>query len=627
LKLRFPLIVLSALAAFAVLAGSAFASGGATFIRPTDGANISQNQTLSVDTSNVPAAVGVDFYLDNAGTPGMYIGGYSAYADNPQSPQGANYSSNGNVDSYQWGIGGWEDGPYTIDAVLVDNVGASLATLTRNVTINNSLTPLVRGSFLPSASGTLSGTFTLSLTPSDQNNAITDGSFSVNDDNSYPLTSDGNGHWSASVNTVALGIPNGALDIEVRLNDAAGNTSDSDIFYTIGNPQAPTITPGTLVAEKSNWRTDETQLEVGDSVDAYNMRADGYPVPTVHYLWNVCRGQVCTGTTPGQDGSYTVQAADEGADLTLVATASNGVSPGAFTLVDFGVIAPAYVAPVDSEGGGFGDAPQSDPTPAPTPAPPVVTPPVVTPPVVTPPVVTPAEQTAINAAQKVVQTKAAAVVTAQKAAKSAGRMVKAAEKKVTAAVNTASAGTATPVAKQQLVSTVAALVSAKQVAAKKLARVKTVAVKDTASMNVAAKTVKTAQVNVVAAQTAVSTGAATPTERKRLTKTRQTLVAAQAVASTKTTGVAIATKQVVVTQTTAAKSISVAQKNVATAVTAVASSTATPTTKKTLIAVETKLVTAQAVASVTTDSLRTATTQLVRANQKLALKKAAALRP
>jgi len=317
LKRRFPLVLLAALAAFAIPAASAFASGSATFDRPSDGANISQNQTLTVDTTNVPAAVGVDFYVDNAGTPGMYIGGYSAFADDPQSAQGVNYSSNGNVDSYQVAVGGWAlpsdpsdhttPYPLTFDAVLIDVNGAQIAgaTVTKNVTIDNTQAPLLRGSFLPSSGGVQSGTIAFSLTPSDQNNVITDGSFSVDGGiTTYPLNSDGNGHWSAPIHTVALGVPNGALDIRVHLEDAAGNTSDTDIFYTVGNPQAPVITPGTLVAQKSNWRSDETQLEVGDSVQAYGMQATGYPASTLHYLWNVCRGQVCNGTTPGPDGSY-----------------------------------------------------------------------------------------------------------------------------------------------------------------------------------------------------------------------------------------------------------------------------------------------------------------------------------
>jgi hypothetical protein len=474
LRLRFPLVLIAALSAFAIPAGSAFASP-ATFASPTAGATISQNQTLAVDTSGVLGAAGVDFYIDNAGALGMYIGGYSVQQSDPTSAQAAPYSTNGSVDSYQVAIGGWDDGPLTFDAVVVDSGFQTLATISSSVTIDNNATPLVRGSFLPSASGTKSGTIALSLTPSDQNNVITAGSFSVDGGNTtYPLTSDGNGNWSAPVDTVALGVPNGALDIRVHLEDEAGNTSDSDIFYTVGNPEAPAITPNTLVADKSMYRTDETSLEVGDIVEAYGMQATGYPAPTVHYLWNVCRGQVCTGTTPGPDGSYTVQAADEGADLTLVATASNGVNPGAFTLVDFGVIAPAFVAPVDN-GGGFGDAPQSggpaDPTPAPSPAPPVVTPPVVTPPVVTPPVVTPAvvdtvpvvtpaEQKGIDLARKTVTTEKTAVVKAEK-------KVAAAKKRLAVARKALATGTATASEK-------AAVVAAGAVVASKAAAVKAV---------------------------------------------------------------------------------------------------------------------------------------------------------
>ncbi len=461
MRLRFPLVLIAALSAFAVPAASAIAPPG-TFVRPTASATISQNQTLSVDTTGVAGAAGVDFYVDNAGNPGMFIGGYSSAPD-------SRYSSSGSVDSYQVAIGGWADGPLTFDAVIVDSTLHQLATISRSVTIQNSQVPLVRGSFLPSASGTKSGTIALSLTPSDQNNVITAGSFSVDSGNTtHPLTSDGNGHWSAPVDTVALGVPNGALDIRVHLEDAAGNMSDTDIFYTVGNPQAPVITPNTLVADKSMYRTDETSLEVGDIVEAYGMQATGYPVPTLHYLWNVCRGQVCHGTTPGPDGSYTVQAADEGADLMLVATASNGVNPGAFTLVDFGVVAAAYVAPVNDDGG-FGDGPQSggssDPTPAPAPAPPVVTPPVVTPPVVIPPVVappavTPAEQKLIDVAQQTVTTEKTAFVKAEK-------KVAAAKKKLAVALKALATGTATASEK-------AAVVAAKALVASKAAAEKAV---------------------------------------------------------------------------------------------------------------------------------------------------------
>jgi hypothetical protein len=483
LKLRIPLVLVSALAAFAVPAGSAFASLG-TFVSPTASATISQNQTLTVDTNGVAGAAGVDFYIDDAGTPtGGYIGGYSAFADNPESAQGAPYSSNGTVDSYQLAFGGWDNGALTFDAVIVDSDGNQLALLSRSVTIDNTQHPLVQGPFTPSASGTKSGTIALSLTPSDQNNTITAGSFSVDGgDTTYALTSDGNGHWSAPVDTVALGVPNGALDIRVHLEDAAGNMSDTDIFYTIGNPTVPVITPGTLVADKADYRTDETQLEVGDVVEAYGMQATGYPAPTIHYLWNVCRGQVCTGTTPGQDGTYTVQAADEGADLTLVATASNGVDPGDFTLVDFGVIAPAYVAPVDTDSGPqSGDAPQTDPTPAA----PVVTPPVVAPvvtPVVTPllAVITPAEAKKIKAGTKTVTADLVAIAKAEAKLATAKKKLAVAEKAL--ATGTATSSEKVAVAKAKLVDIAqaqAAKLASKKlgVAKKKLAVTKAAAAK------------------------------------------------------------------------------------------------------------------------------------------------------
>jgi hypothetical protein len=486
LRLRFPFVLLSALAAFAIPAGSAFAIPGATFTVPGTSANISHGQTLSVDTSNVPAAVGVDFYTDSTstpGTPGGYLGGYSIH--------GQNYSGNGNVYSLQVDVSGWalpsdpNDSttpyPLTFDAVLVDITGAPIvgAMVQKNVTIANGQAPLVRGSFSPSASGTKSGTIALSLTPSDQNNVITAGSFSVDGGvTTYPLTSDGSGHWSAPVDTVALGVPNGALDIRVHLEDAPGNMSDTDIFYTVGNPQAPVITPGTLVADKARYRTDETQLEVGDIVEAYGMQATGYPAPVIQYSWNFCsgpNGQTCHGVTPGADGSYTVQPGDVGSDLMLVATASNGVGRPDFTLVEFGIIAPAYVAPVDNgagDGPQSGDAPQADPTPAP-----VVTPPVVTPPVVSPPHATFAEEQAVVVAEKAVTVQKVAVVKAKAAVANAEKKVAKAKQKVADAKAALATGSATTAEKVLLVVAQKQLVAAKDKAEAKVSAAKVAAAK------------------------------------------------------------------------------------------------------------------------------------------------------
>jgi hypothetical protein len=627
LKLRFPFVLIAALSAFAIPAGSAFATTISTFVAPSDGATISQNQTFTVDTTGVAGAVGVEFYIDNAGTPGTSLGGY---ANDP----GNNYSSVGSVDSFQLAVGGWANPsdltdfttPYsiTIDGIVVDSLGATLEMVSRSVTIDNTQAPLLRGSFLPSSSAVQSGTFTLTLTPSDQNNVITAGTFSVDGNiTTYPLASDGSGHWSAPVDTVALGVPNGALDIRVHLEDRAGNQLDDDIFYTVGNPAAPVIRPATLVAQKSNYRTDETQLEVGDIVSAYGMEADGYPAPTIHYLWNVCRGQVCNGTTPGQDGSYTVQAADVGATLTLVATASNA-SGTDFTLVEFGSLAAAYVAPV--EAGGFGDAPQADPAPAP--AAPVVVPPVVTPPVVIPPVlVSPAEQKSIDVAQQAVQSKTAAVETAVKAMNSATHAVKIVQQNVNAAVGAVSAGKATPTEKKNLFSTVTKLVAVKAVALGKVQASKAVTTKAVVAQKASIQTVDVAQKALAAAKTAVATGGSRPAEKKRLAKTESTLRAAKAVLSAKTIEVAAVTKQLVVTQAAAVQSIGLAQTHVAAALTAVASSTATPAAKKALVAIETKLVTAKKRASVKTDALQASTAQLAAAKQALAVKTTAALKP
>jgi hypothetical protein len=623
LKLRFPFVLIAALSAFAIPAGSAFASTISTFVAPSDAATISQNQTFTVDTTGVAGAVGVEFYIDNAGTPGTSLGGY---ANDP----GNNYSSVGSVDSFQLAVGGWANPsdltdfttPYsiTIDGVVVDSLGATLEMVSRSVTIDNTQAPLLRGSFLPSSSAVQSGTFTLTLSPSDQNNVITAGTFSVDGNiTTYPLASDGSGHWSAPIDTIALAVPNGALDIRWHLEDRAGNQLDDDIFYTIGNPEAPVIRPATLGAQKSNFRTDETQLEVGDIVSAYGMEADGYPAPTIHYLWNVCRGQVCNGTTPGQDGSYTIQAADVGATLTLVATASNA-SGTDFTLVEFGFLAAAYVAPVD--------APQADPAPAPAPAPPVVVPPVVTPPVVIPPVlVSPAEQRSIDVAQLAVQSKTAAVETAVKAMNVATHAVKIVQQDVNAAVGAVSGGKATPTEKKKLFSTVTKLVAVKTVALGKVVASMAGTAKAVGVQKASVQTVDVAQKALVAAKTAVATGGSTPAEKKRLAETESTLRAATAVLSAKTVEVATVTKQLVVTQAAAVQSIGLAQTRVATALTAVASSTATPAAKKALVAIETKLVTAKERVSAKTDALRASTAQLAAAKQTLEVKTTAALKP
>jgi hypothetical protein len=482
LKRRFPLVLLTALAAFAVPAGSAFAVAPpqASFTRPADSATISQNQTLSVDTTGVAGVVGVDFYTDNSGAPGGYLGGYTIQQSDPTAPQALPYASIGNVYSYQVAVGGWSlpsdptdfTTPYqiTFDAVLVDGTGTQIpgSMVQKTVTIDNTQNALSRGSVIPAQDSTVSGTFTLTFAPYDQNNVVTSGSYSVDSgDTTHPLTDNHNGTWSAPVDTVALGVPNGSLDIRVQFDDAAGNTVYDDIFYTVGNPQVPVFIPNTLTADKALFRTDETQLEVGDIVEAYGMQATGYPTPTIHYLWNVCSGplnQACTGTTPGPDGTYTIKAGDVGATLTLVMSASNGVNPGAFQLVEFGVIAAAYVAPVDN---GAGDGPQSGDAPqipAPVVTPPVVTPPVVIPPVAAPPVVTPAERKAMNVAQKTVTIEKTAVVKAEK-------KVAAAKKKLAVALKALATGTATASEKAAVVAARAGLASraaAEKAAAKKL---------------------------------------------------------------------------------------------------------------------------------------------------------------
>ena len=563
MKLRLFTALSVALAAFALTAGSAFASG-ATFVAPVDGGTISQDTSFIVDTTGLSNVAGVDIYTNSTGSGDPLQSGFVGGWDNTNVlDHGQSVDLGNGRYRVDLGIAGWmnpvtnDTAPYplTFVAVAVDGSGAQLGTVSENLTIDNSQAALVITSTAPGADSTVSGTFALTVTATDQN-AITAYEYSVDNGSTWlPLSVVSPGVYRASINTVAAGIPNGDLYIEVRLSDEPGNVANNDahtLHLVVASPHAPAITPGTLVAEKSLFRTDETQLEVGDIVTAYNMEATGYPAPVIRYLWNICRGQVCTGVTPGSDGDYTVQPADEGATLSLIATATNA-SGTDFTSVDFGVIAPAYVAPVVD--------PTPDPAPvaappAPPVAPPVVVPPVVVPPVVVPPAVTPvatvqgvtpAAQKAIDVAQQAVAAKTAVLAVAEKAKAVADQSLKTAQKKVDTAVNVLAAPTATATEKKHLVTTVQTLVVAKATAT----TATTATAKKAATQSVAIATQK-----VDAAVTVVSAGAATPNEKKQLVATVSKLVTAKTVAADKADAVKTATKQVAVAkQTLTAKKV------------------------------------------------------------------------
>ena len=113
-----------------------------TFVSPSNAATISQNQTLSVDTTGIAGAAGVDFYHRQARASRHVARRLHDWAADPTSAQGVNYSSNGSVDSYQLAVGGWSlpsdptdfttPYPITIDAIIVDSSSAQIgATVSR----------------------------------------------------------------------------------------------------------------------------------------------------------------------------------------------------------------------------------------------------------------------------------------------------------------------------------------------------------------------------------------------------------------------------------------------------------------------------------------------------------------
>ena len=503
MKLRRSSVFLAVLAACAIHVGSALASG--SFVAPADGATVSQNFVASVDTTGDLDASSVHFFQELPGGGAMSLN--AVVTD-----EGAGVFSAPIAIAYDV-----PDGPLTIDAQIWDSTSHLIETVSRTVNYAADTTGPSVTSMSPAADATVSGTVDLSFAASDAY-GVALAEYQVEGDASWtPLTDDGAGSFTASLDTVGAAIPNGDLYLSLHFEDANGNQTDDQVHYVVANPQAPVIRPDTLVAEKSLFRTAETQLEVGDIVTAYNMEADGYPTPAIHYLWNICRGQVCNGVTPGPSGDYTVQPADEGATLTLVATATNA-SGTDFTTVDFGVIAPAYVEPVVAD-------PTPDPVPAPAPAPvvqapPAVIPPAVVPPVVVPPVVVTPAQKAIEAAQQLVTRKAEVLVAAEQAKHVADTAVKAAVKKVDDAVNKVAAPKATHAQKQKVVTTVQALVAAKT-----------------------ARAHKQAQAKVETAVGVVSNGKATPKETKQIVATVKKLVVAKSVASAKAGSVKAASKQ------------------------------------------------------------------------------------
>ena len=261
------------------------------------------------------------------------------------------------------------------------------------------------------------------------------------------------------------------------------------------------------------------------------------------------------------------------------------------------------------------------------PAPPVVVPPVVVPPVVAPPLITPTEQRIINIAQKTVETKTAAVETAKKAVDVATKTVKTVQKKVDATLKTVSAGTATPTEQKKLTSTVATLVTVKNVANAKVQEAKVNAENAVKAKNASIQKADAALKALVAAKTAVDTGAATLPRR---------IVSACPDHARRGEGCCRRQGERVRNHPEAAScraanccSVDRARtdEGVCTALTAVASSTATTTAKSDLLKVETKLVEAKATASVKADAVQAAKAKLAEANQKLALQKKVALKP
>jgi hypothetical protein len=606
-------VLLAAVAAFALPAGSAFASIS-TFVAPSNNATISQNQTFTVNASGVAGATQVYFSIDDgAGNPLQHVG------------DGVETSVGSGIYTWQAAIGGWDNGALTIDAVVADGGANTLDMASINVTIDNAIDPLTISAVTPADGSTVSGTFTLSVTPSDPNNTVTSGGYSIQGGSTGTLASDGNGHFTASINTIADAIPNGDLYIDVQLEDAPGNRAHNadSLHLVVANPQAPSITPDTLVANKALYRTAETQLEVGDKVQAYGMQADGYPAPVIHYLWNICRGplgQTCTGITPGQDGLYTIQPADEGATLTLVATATNA-SGTDFTTVAFGVIGPMYEEPYFT--------PEPDPAPAVDPAPapiviltvvtlPALTPPVVTPPVVTPPLVTPVEQKAINVAKQAVTTEAKALTKAEALSEDASRKAVIAQKQAEGAVNKVADANATATEKKKVITSVAFLVEMRAALAKKVAAAKAAALKASEAREAALK---------AASAAAKKLADATNADKATLDAAKKKAATTRAAATTKTAVAVAASAKVTTTKDTATAKVDAAKAEVHVAVVAVSAGTATSAQETKVVSKVTESVLAKHEAEAKAKAAKDAAKKLKDAKEALAKTKAAAIKP
>lgn len=631
LRLRFFSVLLVALTGFVIQAGAASAST-ATFVAPTAGGTISGNTSFVVDTTGLSGVAGIDMYTNSTGDQALtqYDGGWSMTADHARSVA----LGNGRY-RVDLGTAGWTNpvtndaAPYSLTfvAVPVDNTGVRLDAVSETVTIDNRVPALTISSIAPAADSTVSGTFTLTVHAADQN-AITAGSYSLNGGASQALTLQSPGVFTASIDTTA--IPNGDLYVGVDLTDEPGNTANNNAaqhHLVVQNPVAPTIVPNTLAAQKSLFRSGETQLEVGDIVTAYNMQADGYPAPAIQYLWNICHGQVCQGVIAGSSGDYTVQPADAGATLTLVASATNA-SGTASTTVDFGAIAPAYVAPVVDPTPAPAPAPAPAPVPAPdpTPAPVPQAPPAAAPaaaPVVTPPAQTAAEaaRKAVGVLKRTVKAKAAALVTAQQAQQAAKATVKSAQTKVATAVSAVASPKATTAQKKRVVSAVTLLVTLRAAAAGKVATATAAAAKAGAAKTSADAAVKTARSAVVAAQKAGKK------KRTKLAVLQEALAQATNAATVKAAAATKTTARAARVKSAAARSMKAARTKVGAVVKLVSAGAATPRQTKQIVTSVTKLVAAQTVASHTAAGVKSASKRLISAKKRLRTKTIAAASP
>ena len=706
MRLRFPFVLLAALAAFAIPAGSAFASTAA-FTSPVSGSTISQDVTFTVDTSGDAGVGGVDFYVDNGSgdyRQGMFIGSGAARGSGV-------YSLNANGTTLAN-----NDGPITIDANVVDTNGQSIEALSENLTLATDVAGPSVTSVTPAADAVVSGTVAFSIAATDQDSFT--GEYSVDGTTWIALTDGGHGSLTASIDTSAL--PNGDLYLMYRLTDSVTNTTEDSVHLVVQNLHAPTITPNTLTADKARFRTDETQLETGDIVEAYGMQADGYPAPTITYVWHLCPagGGACTNVPADVHGDYTVQPGDVGATLSLIAKATNSQGSDSAT-VPFGVIAQGYVAPtitpgtftaVDSNGHStlqIGDtlevthAPAytgANPAPAtnytwaicngntcrtangptytvqaddagaditvyadvsnakgsdsasvdlgsvasppaapaaaaietappvatppvvvpPVVVPPVVVPPVVVPPLVVPPLVTPAERKAIDVARKTVVAEKVAAVKAQAAAVAAQKRAIAEEKKADAAVNKVAAANATAHQKQHVFVAVSHLLKKQDADAAKL-----IAARDVAARAARLK----ANADQATADAGKQLALATTRSDAEVAAAKKKLAAAQKANAGVAKMAAAATAKVTRTKKAARVDVTAAKAKVHVAVVAVSAGQATPIQEQQVVAAVTTSVVAKGAASQKAGHAAAAAKKLKDAKTKLSTVQAAAHKP